>query len=232
MASAVQSLRFTRFAASGTEDREIDFSRSPFPVKGTASLPKMPSWRVRRSCSQSRFQCRRDSEVHGPRGIGRRLPPGRPYRNRSRLDKKEVHASAARSRCGETELNVGDVFEINGFWLPTAAGMMRKRARGDRHVWVGRAESDVLRTRYRLSDLPVRIKAHENRAEFSIKGGKSLLPVVVTGLTDWKHPRIWRKEKDRWRLLLALRDTTMMATRCSRKKRAGSGPCSLSAPSK
>ena len=58
-----------------------------------------------------------------------------------------------------------------------------------------------------VSDLPVRIKADDNRAEFSIKGGRDLLPVVVTGLTEWNYPRIWRMEKGRWTLLSHARNT-------------------------
>ncbi len=38
-------------------------------------------------------------------------------------------------------------------------------------------------------------------------GGKDLVPVIVTGLKDWKYPRIWKKEKESWHLLSHARNT-------------------------
>ena len=55
--------------------------------------------------------------------------------------------------------------------------------------------------------MPVKIEAENNQAEFNIKGGKDLLPVIVGGLTEWKFPRIYKKEKDEWRLLSHARNT-------------------------
>ncbi len=45
LTSAIQRLRFTRFAASGTDDLEIDFSQSPFPGQGTClCLRRTRTW--------------------------------------------------------------------------------------------------------------------------------------------------------------------------------------------
>ncbi len=106
------------------------------------------------------------------------------------------------------ELQAGDVFEINGFWLPYGSRDDAETPRRETATYGMDAPRVTSCTEGTvLSDLPVKIRAHENRAEFTIKGGKDLLPVVVTGLTDWKYPRIWRKEKDRWRLLSHARNT-------------------------
>jgi len=210
VASAVQHLRFTRFAASGTDDQEIDFSRSPFPVKGIALPPENAYLAVYGDHIRNRgSNAVVIQRFTGPRGIGPAVSlQAGPYRNRSRLDKKEDTRLVLVPDVERLELNTGDVFEISGFWLPYGS---RDDADTPRRETVTYGEGAPRVTACPLgtvvSDLPLRIKAQENRAEFTIQGGKDLVPVIVTGLTDWRYPRIWRKEEDRWRLLSHARNT-------------------------
>lgn len=208
--SAIQRLRFSRFAASGIEDQEIDFSRSPFPIKGTA----LPSENAFLAVYGDHVQNRGSNAVlirkfTGPRGIGPAvsLQTG-PYRDRSRLDRKEDTRLLLVPNVEQLQLNAGDVFEISGFWLPYGSRDDAETPRRETVIYGVDAPKVTSCTHGTvLSDLPVKIKAHENRAEFTIQGGRDLLPVIVTGLTDWKYPRIWRKENDRWRLLSHARNT-------------------------
>ena len=210
VASAVQSLRFTRFACSGTDDRTIDFSRSPLPIKGV----HLPSQNAFMAVYGDRVRNRGSNavvirEFTGPRGIGPAVTvQAGPYRNRSPLDKKEDTRLLLVPDVERLELNAGDVFQISGFWLPYGSRDDADTPQREIISYGTNAPKVLSCARGTvLSDLPVKIEAHENVAEFNIKGGQDLIPVIVTGLTDWRYPRIWRKEGDRWRLLSHARNT-------------------------
>ncbi len=210
MTSSIQGLRFTRLAASGTGDLPIDFSKAPFPVRGL-TLPKQNAYlaiygdHVRNRGSNAIII----REFTGPRRIGpaASLQVG-PYQNRFARDGKRDTRLLLVPDVDRLELETGDVFEINGYWLPYGS---RDNAETPRRETVTYGIDSPKVTSCKqgtvLSNLPVRIKASEDRAEFSITGGSDLIPVIVTGLSDWRHPRIWRKEKDRWRLLAHARNT-------------------------
>lgn len=210
MTSAIQRLRFTRFAASGTDDLAIDFSKSPFPVKGL-SLPKQNATlavygdHVRNRGSNAVVI----RNFTGPRGMGPAvtLQVG-PYRERLRSERAEDTRLVLVPDVETLELYPGDTFEIDGFWLPYGSRDNADTPRRET-VTYGAASPKVtscVRGSV-ISHLPVKIKAHENGAEFCIRGGRDLVPVIVTGLTDWQYPRIWRKEKGRWRLLSHARNS-------------------------
>ncbi len=105
-------------------------------------------------------------------------------------------------------LKPGDVFEIDGYWLPY--GPVESAETPARETFTYASDlPEVTSCSWGtiLSELPVKIRAEKNKAEFSIRGGKVLLPVIVTGLTDWRNPRIWKKEGNDWRLLSHARNT-------------------------
>ena len=58
-----------------------------------------------------------------------------------------------------------------------------------------------------VSHLPVIVRAHGNQAQFSLTGGKDLVPVLITGLTTWRYPRLWKQEAGQWRLLSHARNS-------------------------
>ncbi len=210
VASAVQQLRFTRFAASGADDLPIDFTQAPFPIKGMA-LPSKNAYMAvygdhARNRGSNAIVVR---DFSGPRGIGpaATLQVG-PYRDRYPSDRTEDTRLLLVPDVERLELQPGDVFDVDGFWLPYGS---RDDARTPRReaVAYGHESPHVVDCKRGtvLSHLPVRIHAEMNRAEFTVTGGTDLLPIVVTGMTDWRYPRIWRKEKERWRLLSHARNT-------------------------
>ena len=210
VASNIQSLRFTRFAASGTEGRAIDFGQGPFPVKG-APLPATNAF-VAVYGDQTRNRGSNAVVVRqfkGPRGIGPAvtLQTGA-YLGRSPRDRPEDTRLLLVPDVARLELKAGDVFEIDGFWLPYGARDDTETPRREAQTYGHGVPEVTSCTRGTvLGHLPVRIKAENNGAEFTLRGGSDLVPVVVTGMTDWRYPRLWRQEGERWRLLSHARNT-------------------------
>lgn len=202
--SRIQSLRYTRFAANGIDDLEIDFSKSPFPVRGHP----LPMQNIYMAVYGDSVQERgsnglvvRTFSAPGDIAPAASLQTGG-YLNRFRLDgPKDTRLLLVPDR--ETlELKAGDVFEIDGFWLPYGERDNADTPRRELLRYGNNLPHVISCSRGTVvSDLPVVVKAANNRAEFSIKGGKDLVPVIVTGLTDWRYPRIWKKEDNRWRML-------------------------------
>jgi hypothetical protein len=208
--SVIQQLRFGRFAANGVDDIEIDFSKSPFPVKGL----KLPSENAYLAEYGDHERERGSNAVvirkfSGPDGIGpaATIQTGA-YKERFKQDRGEDTRLLLVPDVERLELNTGDVFSIDGFWLPYGDLDNAETPRREAAIYGNGVPKVVSCSIGKIvSDLPVKIEAEKNRAEFSIKGGKDLLPVIVSGLTDWRFPRIWKKEGDKWRLLSHARNT-------------------------
>ena len=104
-----------------------------------------------------------------------------------------------RGYCGLYTTNLEDVHpilgptEIDGFWLPYGPVDDAITPRRESSIYGKGLPSVSSCAKGRLvSHLPVRIEAEDNQAEFSLRGGRDLLPVIVSGLSTWKHPRIWK----------------------------------------
>lgn len=202
--SAIQRLRFNRFAASGIEDMDIDFTKSPYPIKGI----KLPSENAFIAEYGDSTRNRGSNAViirkfTGPRGIGpaATMQTGR-YKNRFRGDKEADTRMLLVPDVKRLELKPGDVFEVNGYWLPYGARDDANAPRKETTTYAIDAPKVIECIKGEvISNLPVKIKAVNNEAQFTIKGGKDLLPIIITNLTEWKYPRIWKKENDQWRLL-------------------------------
>ena len=50
----------------------------------------------------------------------------------------------------------------------------------------------------KLRDFPATLCAQDNRAEFTIAGGRDVVSVIVTGLADYRRPRIKRRCEQGW----------------------------------
>ncbi|MCK0148087.1 hypothetical protein MWU78_20745 [Arenibacter sp. F26102] len=208
--SVIQELRFQNFAASGLDASKIDFSKFPFPIKGH-KIPSKNSYMAEygdstRNRGSNAVVLR---EFKGPQNIGPAvtLQIGA-YKNRFKGDKNEDTRLLLVPDVDQLKLKPGDVFEIDGYWLPYGERDNAKTSQNETLFYgVNGPKVVSCKTGIVESDLPVKIKAIDNKAEFTIKGGKDLLPVIITGLTDWKYPRIWKKEKDKWHLLSHSRNT-------------------------
>jgi len=208
--SAIQSLRFTRFGASGTPDLELDPSLAPFPVKGL-SLPSENAYLALYGDSEKQ----RGSnaviirEFSGPRDIkpAASVQWGK-YQGRLSHDRAPNTRLLLVPDANELMLKVGDVFEIDGYWLPYGP---LENADTPRHelTLYGRGFPSVTQVSKGklVSDLPVIVRAQNNVAEFTVKGGKDLVPVIIKGLTTWQFPRVWKKEAGQWSLLSHARNT-------------------------
>lgn len=213
--SAIQRLRFTRFACNGTNDLALDMEKRPFPVKGI-SLPKENAYlaeygdheRIRGS---NGVVIRKFS---GPEGIGPAvsLQLG-PYKEVFTREFEPDTRLLLVPNTDRLDLVPGDVFEIDGFWLPYGplnhADPPRKEIQRYGQERIGIVAVDKGK---KIADLPATLQAIDNEAVFTLQGGKDLIPVIVSGLTDWRYPRIWQKEQGEWRLLSHARNTKLDGT--------------------
>ena len=208
--SAIQRLRFNRFAASGVEDMEIDFSKSPFPIKGV-KLPAENAFVAEygdstRNRGSNAVILR---EFSGPNGIGPAVTvqTGQ-YKNRFKRDNEKDTRMLIVPDKDKLELKPGDVFTIDGYWLPYGPRDDAETPRRETKLYAkGLPKVTNISKGSVVSDLPIKIKAERNKAQFDIKGGKDLVPVILTGLTEWRYPRIWKKEGGKWRMLSHARNT-------------------------
>ncbi len=208
--SAIQHLRFTRFAANGIPDLKLDSAQAPFPIKGHP-LPTTNAYLALYGDSEKH----RGSnavvirEFSGPRHI---TPAASvqwgTYQGRLPHDRAPNTRLLLVPDAQTLQLKPGDVFEIDGYWLPYGPLENAETPRGELALYgSGQPCAPKVTEGELVSHLPTVIKAKNNRAEFSIKGGRDLIPVIVTGLTTWQHPRLWKKENDQWRLLSHARNT-------------------------
>ena len=207
--SAIQRLRFTRFACNSIPDMELDFSQKPFPVKGV-SLPKENAY----VAEYGDFVRQRGSNAiiirsfEGPEGISPAVTMQLgPYKKRFKGDHEEDTRLLIVPDVETLNLEVGDVFTIDGYWLPYGPLESAETPRKELELYGNGLPKVKVSVGTLVSDLPLKIKADKNAARFTLWGGKDLVPVIVTGLTDWKHPRIWQKENGKWRLLSHARNS-------------------------
>jgi hypothetical protein len=208
--SAIQQLRFTRFAANGTADLELDPGQAPFPVKG---LP-LPAENAYLALYGDSVKQRGSNAViirrfTGPQGIGpaASVQWGR-YRGRLKGDAAPNTRLLLVPDAPRLDLKPGDSFNIDGYWLPY--GPLGDAATPRRELsWYGQGAPRVSQVTQGqlMSHLPVIVKAQANQAQFSIQGGRDLIPVIIKGLTSWDRVRLWKKEKAQWRLLSHARNS-------------------------
>jgi hypothetical protein len=202
--SSIQRLRFTRFAANGIPDLELDPSLAPFPVKGHP-LPAENAY-VAEYGDSVRLRGSNAIILRTFKGPGGLKPAATMqwghYLNRFRRDQAPNTRLMVVPDADNLALKAGDVIEINGYWLPYGPEFDAETPRRELGLYGAGMPSVTEVSRGELvSHLPVHIRADRNRAEFRMAGGKDLVPVIITGLKTWEYPRIWKKEKDSWRLL-------------------------------
>lgn len=202
--SSIQRLRFTRFVANDLPDLELDPSLAPFPVKGHP-LPAENAYLAEYGDS---IRLRGSNAIimrtfKGPNGMkpAATMQWGH-YLNRFRGDRAPNTRLMVVPDAENLTLNPGDKIEIDGYWLPYGPEFDAETPRRELGLYgAGMPFVTEVSRGELISHLPVHIRAERNRAEFKMAGGKDLVPVIITGLSSWEYPRIWKKEKDIWRLL-------------------------------
>jgi len=211
VASVIQALRFDRFAATGTDEIRLDPKKKPFPVKGI-SLPTENFFIAEYGDAKNE---RGSNAIIIKKFTAENLKPAAtiqlgPYQDVFTGDNAEDTRLCLVPDIDRLELKAGDKIRIEGYWLPYGATFDTKSpantvgtdAENAPHV----TEVSVGET---VSDLPIKVKADGNKAEFSICGGENLIPVIITGLTDYRYPRIYVQEGDSWRPLSHSRNSDM-----------------------
>jgi hypothetical protein len=190
VATWVQRLRYKHFAASGTRAVELSFDKDHFGILGHP-LPSRP-------CFAALY-----GESKGSNAILLRSWSA-PF---------EPAASVLCQKSGDTRLMLvpdsdrlalepGDVIEFEAVFLPY--GEVNGAQTPKREVTAyGRQAPRVTQVLHgeKVGDFPTVIRAHNDLAEFVVQGGQDLVPVIVTGLTDYREPRLWQKRPNGWRAL-------------------------------
>ncbi|MDR2776305.1 MAG: hypothetical protein LBC19_16525 [Tannerella sp.] len=211
VASVIQALRFDRFAATGIEEIRLDPAKKPFPVKGIA----LPSENFFMAVYGDATNERGSNAIIVKKFAAGSLKPAATvqlgaYREVFKGDAETDTRMCLVADADRLELKAGDKIQIEGYWLPYGATFDTESA-------VNTVKTDAenapriteISIGEKISDLPVKVKACGNEAQFSISGGENLIPVIVTGLTEWRFPRIWIQEGEKWRPLPHSRNNSL-----------------------
>jgi len=192
-ASWVQRLRYTRFAATGMDDLDLAFDRDHFPVKGRP-LPAEHAFLAVYGDRKggNAFVVRRWEARVGGRMVG----PAASVLCEKSGDTRLLLVADADS----LQLQPGDYFEFDAILLPFGSFTSADAARRETVAYGVAAPRLVHVARgTKVSDFPTVVRAKRNRAQFTIRGGRDLIPVIVTNLRDYRRPRVYRKGECGWR---------------------------------
>ena len=191
-ASWVQKLRYTHFAASGTEDIPLSFDDDHFGVRAHP-LVKANAF----------------AAIYGDRKGGNAYVLRR-WSAKVSGQSVEPAASVLCEKTGDTrlllvpqsetlELKPGDFLDVEVMIVPFGSFTSADSLRRETLVYGEHAPriTAVARGTEQRS-FPPTVRADGNQAEFTIQGGRDRLPVVVTGLDDYRWPRIYRRDHVGW----------------------------------
>lgn len=96
-------------------------------------------------------------------------------------------------------LKPGDEIELNGFWLPYGEYDGYKTPAREA-VTFGSDQPRVTKIKKGLclNNFPTMIQVENNQAEFTIKGGLNIIPVIAKGFTDYRNLMLYRKINGTW----------------------------------
>ena len=194
-ASWVQRLRYTHFAATGMDDTALAFGSDHYAVLGHP-LPAENSFLAVYGDGKggNAFVVRRWTASIAGASVG---PAASVYCEKSGDTRLLLAADA-----DELRLEPGDCVEFEAVLMPfgsmTSADAVQRET-----VAYGSAAPRVIRVKWgkKENDFPAVVRARRNRAEFTIQGGRDVVPVIVTNLEDYRFPRLYQKAERGWRLL-------------------------------
>lgn len=93
---------------------------------------------------------------------------------------------------GAADLKPGDFVEAEFYIMPYGTDRNRYETPQADRVPFGEDSPRVtaVLTGDKLSDFPCRVRAVADAAQFTVKGGAAVIPVIVQGLTDYRRPRL------------------------------------------
>lgn len=205
--STIQTLRYDRFAATGVP--EILLTERPFPVKGVSLPTENFFLAIYGDTIQKRGS---NAIVVKSFSASNGLTPAAsvqfgPYNNVFNDKELDTRLLLVPDK-DEVVFNKGDVIEIEGYWLPYGATYDTKSPEMVTKYDAENASEIVAIDKGEIiNEFPIKVKAVDNKAEFTIKGGKNLIPVVIEGFTKWRNPHIYVNEDGKWRELYHNRNT-------------------------
>ena len=209
-----QGLRYQNYAftdASGnTITKPIDFNLSPFCVKG-AEIPSANSFAavfgeakgsngimIRNFKSNSgvkpAFSIQQKTHIVEPKDTT--VNEHKVYT--PDLKKGDIRFSLIPST-DRLVLKPGDEISISGFWLPY--GEVNGAKTPSREIIsFGKDQPQVVAVKkgYVLNNLPTTIQVEDNEAQFTLKGGLNVLPIIAKGLKSYQYPALYEKIGDKW----------------------------------
>lgn len=214
ISSAQQKLRYQSYAftdATGnTITNPIDFNLSPFCVKGTEISSENSFAAVFGESKGSNGimirNFKSNSGVKPAFSIQQKthiIEPKDTTVNEHKvytpdLDKGDIRFSLVPST-DRLVLKPGDEITISGFWLPY--GEVNGAKTPSREIIAfGKDQPEVVAVKrgYVLNNLPTTIQVENNEAQFTLKGGLNVLPIIATGLNSYKYPALYEKIGDNW----------------------------------
>jgi len=190
VATWVQRLRYTHFAASGTRAVELSFDRDHFGILGHP-LPSRP-------CFAALYGESKGSNAILLRSWSAPFEPAASVLCQEKGDTRLMLVPDA----DRLALEPGDVIEFEAAFLPYGEVNGAQTPKREVAAYGRQAPrvTQVLRGE-KVGDFPTFIRAGDDLAEFVVRGGRDLIPVIVTGLTDYRESRLWQKSQDGWRVL-------------------------------
>jgi hypothetical protein len=190
VATWVQRLRYKHFAASGTRAVELSFNRDHFGILGHP-LPSRP-------CFAALYGESKGSNAILLRSWSAPFAPAASVLCQKNGDTRLMLVPDS----DQLALEPGDVIEFEAVFLPYGevnGAQTPMREVVDYGTQAPRV-TQVLRGE-KVGDFPTVIRADDDLAEFVVQGGRDLVPVIITGLTDYREPRLWQKSQDGWRAI-------------------------------
>jgi hypothetical protein len=217
ISTAQQSLRYTNYAyTDGTGNiisKPIDFNLSPFCVKGT-EIPAVNSFAaifgepkgsngimIRNFTSnigvRPAFSIQQKSHIPEPRDTT--VNEHKVYT--PDLGKGDIRFSLVPAN-DQLVFKPGDEITISGFWLPYGEVNGAKTPARE-IIAYGKDQPRVVSVTkgFVLSNLPTTIQVENDQAQFTLKGGLNILPVIATGLKSFRYPALFEKIGDNWELV-------------------------------
>jgi hypothetical protein len=97
------------------------------------------------------------------------------------------------------ELKPGDEVVLSGFWLPYGEyNGFQAPVREIASFGNGQPVISSVKKGQVLNDLPTVIRVENNEAEFTMKGGFDVMPVIAKGFSDYRNLVLFRKVQGNW----------------------------------
>ena len=217
ISTAQQSLRYQSYAyidaLGNTISRPIDFNMSPFCVKGI-EIPTENSFAtimgepkgsngimIRNFKSNSgvkpAFSIQQKAHLAEPKDTT--VNEHKVYT--PDLQKGDIRFSLVPST-DRLVLKPCDEISISGFWLPY--GEVNGAKTPEREIVAfGKDQPQVVAVKKGLvlNNLPTTIEVENNEAQFTIKGGLNVIPIIARGLKSYQSPALYEKTNNNWELV-------------------------------